>query len=166
MATTVFKEKFGTTGQTFTCSLAPGGVGLANGGARQSTEIDNTSDGFFDALVVLKIKTGAAGVSATGYVNVYAYGTVDNGTTRTENAGASDAAITLTAPPNAKLIGVMNAVANATTYVGGPFAASLGFGGKLPEKWGIIIENKTGAALDTTEGNHAKLWEGIYEQGV
>jgi hypothetical protein len=156
------KEKFGTNGQTLTCTLAS----LANNGARQSTEVDNGTNLFLDALVMLKIKTGASGTATTGYVNVYAFATVDQGTTRTENAGASDAAITLTAPPNAILVGRINCVANATTYIGGPMSVAAAFGGVLPERWGIIVENKTGGALDSTESNHAKLWQGVLGQSV
>jgi hypothetical protein len=40
------------------------------------------------------------------------------------------------------------------------------FGGVLPERWGIIVENKTGGALDSTEGNHAKLWQGVLGQSA
>lgn len=154
------QQKFGTNGQTFTCTMAS----LANSSARQSTEVDNTSNLFQDALVMLKVKSGASGTTSTGTVNIYAYATVDNGTTRTENAGASDAAITLVAPPNARLIGVVNVVANATTYYGGPFSVAAAFNNILPAKWGIIVENKCGGALDSTENNHAKLWQGVYSQ--
>lgn len=156
------KEKFGTNGQTLTCTLAS----LANNGARQSTEVDNGTNLFLDVLVMLKVKTGASGTTSTGYVNVYAYATVDQGTTRTESAGATDAAITLTVPPNAILIGRINCVANATTYIGGPFSVASAFGGVLPERWGIIVENKTGGALDSTEGNHAKLYQGVLGQSA
>lgn len=153
-------QKFGTNGQTFTVTLAS----LASGSARQSTVIDNSSNLYQDALVLLKIKSGASGVSATGVVNVYAFATVDGGTSYSENAGASDAAITLTSPPNVRLIGQMNVVGNATTYYSPLFSVASAFGGILPEKWGIIIQNQTGASLDSTEGNHAKLYEGVYSQ--
>lgn len=156
------KEKFGTNGQPITVTVA----GLANNAARQSSVIDNSTNVFLDALVQLKLKTAAASTSATGYVNVYAFGTVDGGTTYTENAGASDAAITLTSPPNAVLIGRINCVANATTYYSSPMSVAAAFGGTLPEKWGIIVENKTGAALDSTAGNHAVKYQGVLNQSV
>lgn len=152
------KLAFGTNGQTFTCTLAS----LANTSARQSTEIDNSSNLYQDVLIMLKVKTGASGTSTSGTVMIYAYGTVDDGTTRTENAGASDAAITLTSPTNARLVGVISTVANATTYYGGPFSLAAAFGGVVPQKWGIIIENRSGGSLDSTEGNHAKLYQGVY----
>jgi hypothetical protein len=139
---------------------------LANNGAQQSTAVDNTTNLFLDALVMLKVKTGASGTSANGYANVYAFGTVDDGTTQTENAGATDAAITLTVPPNARLVGAIACVANATTYYGGPMSVAAAFGGVLPAKWGLIVENKTGGALDSTEGSHAKLYQGLLMQAA
>ena len=155
------KQKFGTEAQALTCTLAS----LANNSARESTVVDNTSNLFVDALVMAQIKSGASGVSSTGYVNIYAYATVDAATpVYSDGATGSDAAITLTSPPNVRLIGVMNVVANATTYKGGPFSVAAAFGGVLPEKWGIIVENKTAAALDSTEGNHKKLYQGVYAQ--
>lgn len=156
------KAKFGTNGQTFTCTLAS----LSNNSARQSTEVDNSSNLFIDALVMLKVKSAGASTSSTGYVAIYAFASVDGGTTRTEGAGGSDAAITLTVPPNARLLGIVNVVTNSTTYYGGPFSVAAAFGGILPQYWGIIVENKSGASLDSTEGNHAKLWQGVYAQTV
>lgn len=153
-------QKYGTSNQTITITVAS----LANNGARQSTVIDNSSNLFFDALVFVKVKSAAASTSSTGTVNVYAVGTADGGTTYSENAGASDAAITLTAPPNARLIGVVNVVANSTTYYGGPFSVAAAFGGVLPEKWAVTLENKTGATLDATGGSHAVFYQGSLSQ--
>jgi hypothetical protein len=161
------KPLYGTSNQTITCSLAPGGVGLANNGARASTAVDNTTNLFLDVLVQFKIKTGASGTTATGTVNVYAYGTANGGTNYSDGATGTDAAITLTSPPNAGTpIGIINCVANATTYISQPMSVAAAFGGVLPDHWGIIIENKTGGALDTTEGNHGKWYQGQQAQSV
>lgn len=160
------KAKFGTSNQAITVSLAPAGVGLANNGARASTAIDNSTNLFLDALVHVSIKSNAAGTAATGYVNVYAYGTADGGTTYSDGATGSDASITLTSPPNMRLIGICNVVANATTYKCGPFSVAAGFNGTMPDHWGIVIENKSGAALDATEGNHAKFYQGVLAQSL
>lgn len=156
------KSKYGSSGQAITITLAS----LANNGARQSDVVDNTSNLFLDALVFLVIKSGASGTAATGYVNLYAYGSVDNGTNYSDGASGSDAAITPTSPPNLRLIGVVNVVANATTYRAGGFSVAAAFGGVLPQKWGIVVENKTGGTLDSTEGNHAKLYQGVFAQTV
>jgi hypothetical protein len=151
--------KYGTNNQAITCTLAS----LTNTSKRSSAAIDNTSNVFLDALVMVQIKSGASGTTTNGVVNVYAYGTVDGGTTYTEGAG-SDAGITLTSPTNARLLGVINVVANATTYKAGPFSVAAAFGGTLPDHWGIIIDNETGGTLDSTEGNHLKLYQGVYAQ--
>jgi len=152
--------KYGTNGQTITCGFE----GLANNSARQSTAIDNSSNTFVDALVFIKIKTGASGTASTGYANVYAYGTSDGGTTYTDGASGTDGAITLTSPPNMRIIGIINIVANSTTYYGGPFSVAAAFNGVLPQKWGIVIENKCGGTLDATAGNHFAKYQGVEAQ--
>lgn len=141
-------EAFGTSNQAITCTF----TSLGTAGQRQSTVIDNTSNLFLDALVFIKFKTGS-GTNNTGVVNVYAYATVDGGTTYTDGATGSDSGITLTVPPNAKLIGTLNTVADTTTYYGGPFSVAGAFGGTLPAKWGIIIENLSGATSDSSVGS-------------
>jgi hypothetical protein len=154
-------SKYGSGGQAITLSLAS----LANGSARASTVVDNTSNLFLDALVQLKIKSGGSGTGATGYVNVYAYGSADSaGIAYPEGITGSDAAATLTSPTNLRLIGVINIVANATTYVSEPMSVAAAFGGVLPDHWGIVVQNNSGGALDSTEGNHAKVYQGVYAQ--
>lgn len=152
-------EKFGTNGQAITVTVAS----LTNNSARESTVIDNSSNLFQDVIVSVKLKSGGASTTATGYCNIYAYGTADNGTTYPDNVTGSDAAVTLVVPPNLRLIGQINMVANATTYKA-LMTVAAAFGGVLPEKWGVVIENKTGGTLDSTGGNHAILFQGVYSQ--
>jgi hypothetical protein len=159
---TTVKPLYGTSNQAFTLTIAS----LANNGQRASTAIDNTTNLFIDALVQLVIKTNAAGTSATGYVNVYAYATADGGTTYSDGATGTDAGITLTSNPNMVLIDQIACVANATTYKSKVVSIAAAFGGILPDHWGIAIENKTGAALDSTAGNHKAFYQGIQAQVV
>lgn len=156
------KSKYGASAQAIAVTLAS----LASTASRASTAVDNSTNLFLDALVSLNIKTGATGVSATGYVSVYAYGTADGGTNYTEGATGTDAALTLVSSTNLRLIGIINCVANATTYKSGPFPVAQAFGGILPDHWGIVIQNNTGAALDATEGSHLKVYQGILAQTV
>lgn len=153
-------QKFGSNGQSITLTIAS----LGNTSARESTVIDNSSNNYQDVLVLLKIKSAAASTSATGYVAVYAYGTVDSGTTYPDNVTGSDAAVTLVSPPNLRLIGIVNVVANSTTYKSMPMSVAAAFGGAMPEKWGIVILNLTGATLDATGGNHSASYQGVYSQ--
>jgi hypothetical protein len=157
---TVFKNDYDTNGQSITCTI----TSLTNTSKRQSTAIDNTSNLYLDALVSVQVKTASSATSATGVVNVYAYGTVDNGTTYSDGASGTDGSITLTNPPNMRLIGVINAVANSTTYTGGPWSVAAAFGGRLTAKWGIVVDNETGATLDASVG--AAKYQGVWEQGV
>lgn len=137
------KQKFGTaTAATITIAS------LANGSGRCSTAIDNGTTLAINADVRVKVKTNASGTSATGYVGVYLVRSED-GTSYDDGFGGTDAAFT---PVNAQLLGIIAAVANATTYQGVFDTSQLGI--TLPRKWAIALLNQTGAALDSTGGNH------------
>ncbi len=155
------KQKFGSSNQALTITVAS----LTNSSLRQSAVVDNSSNLFFDAIVSVKLKTNSSGTSSIGYCNVYAYATADGGTTYTGGASGSDAAYTADST-NLVLLGIVTMTANSTTYTG-TFNLSRAFGyGGIPEKWGIVIENGTGATLDSTGGNPAILYQGIYAQSV
>lgn len=130
---------------------------LANGSARESTVIDNSTNKYLDAM--LRVKTnGIAG--ATAAMAVYAYGAL-NDTTYTDGATGSDAAFTAASIKNAKLIGVVSMNA-ATAVTAGPMSVASAFGGVLPNKWGLIFRNDSGAALSATAGDHVVEYEGVY----
>lgn len=126
--------------------------------------IDNSSNTFIDALVFLKYRVSGSSPTTPKAVNVWLFGTADGGTTYTENAGASDAAITLTSPPNALWLGSLNCPTASTSYYGGPWSVKSAFGGSMPQLWGIIVENQTGVAADSTGGNFAAFYQGVYNQ--
>lgn len=137
------RQAYETT-DTLTITIAS----LANGSGRASTAIDNTSLLDITADVGIKIKTNAAGTSSTGYVSVYLIRSYD-GTTYDDVFGGTDGAYT---PVNALFLGTIAATANATTYVKTFDLAEYGL--TLPKKFAIGIVNSTGAALDSTAGNH------------
>lgn len=146
---------YGPSAQAITCTL----TSLANAAQRQSAAIDNTTNLFQDALVQATIKTGASGVSTTGYIQLYVYGTANNGTNYTYGATGADAAYTI--PVNASLrpLGRIGVGANATIY-SVPFSVAAAFGGTLPQKWGVIVDNETGAAFDATTAS--LVYQGVY----
>lgn len=156
------KQKLGDQGQAITITLAA----LANAAARESTVVDNRTNLFLDALVQLKVKAPAASTATTGYVNVYAYGTSDDGTTYGDTATGADAALTLTSPTNLRLIGRINVVVDSVTYKSNPMSVAAAFGGVLPAKWGIVIENQTGGTLPSGGSDHAAKYQGVYAQTV
>ncbi len=131
---------------------------LATGAARESNAIDNSTNQYLDALVFVQA-TLATGTPATGaQVNVYAYGSED-GTNYGDNVTGSDAAVTLRSPTNLRLIGVTSTpTAGALNYKGHPMSVAQAFGGVLPRKWGIVIENQSGFAFTACSAS----WTGIY----
>ena len=155
------KPLYGANNQALTITLAS----LATNTARASTVVDNTTNLFEDALIFVKLTSAAAATLATGYANVFVYATVDNGTTYSENATGVDAAITLVSPTNLILIAQVNVVANAITYRAGPFSICRSAGwDRLPAKWGIVIQNQSGATLNATASNHAVTYQGVNGQ--
>jgi hypothetical protein len=155
------KRAFGASGQTFTITLAS----LASASSRESTSIDNSSNKYLDALVMLQVKFANTAIGTDPWVYVYAYGTVDGGTTYPDAVTGSDAAITLNSPTNLRLLGAVSAIQNLTRK-GGPWSVAACLGGVLPERWGIVVRNSSGIALTGTEGDHAKLYQGVYETVV
>lgn len=145
----VISPLYGTSNQSISCTL----ISLANAAQQCSAAISNTSTLYLEAMVSIGVATGNSGTAATGTVNVYAYGTVNGGTNYSDAVPGTNSSVTLTSPPNARLIGVLNAVANGTSYIGGPWSVAAAFGGNLPDHWGIIVENKTGATLGTSTGS-------------
>lgn len=139
-----FKELFATA-QSMTITLDS----LANTSAtagQQSTYIDNTTNLYLDALVQLKIVN--TGTTATGIIEVYAYGSIDGGTTYGDTVTGSNGVITLTNPPILNRIGVIPVPAS-TTYYSNLMSVASAFNNILPPRWGIVVLNKSGAALGT-----------------
>jgi hypothetical protein len=156
------KPLYGTNGQTITCTLAS----LASGSGRESAAIDNRTNLYRDALVFLQLKTAAGSIGTDPFAYIYAAGTVDDGTTWPDTVTGADAAITLNTITQLRLLGAVWLGAASTTYKAGPFSVASVFGGVLPAEWSIVVVNKCGVALDSTEGNHKKLYQGLQDQVV
>lgn len=152
------KLEFGTS-TALTITLAS----LAQAAARESTVVDNTSNKFLDAIVNVNIKLQTGTPGSDKCVYIYAYGSED-GTNYTDNATGSDAAVTMRAPTNLKLIGVISTPdSGGLTYKSGPMSVASAFGGILPRKWGIVVENKSNVTFSATEGDHSKTYTGVYQ---
>ena len=159
------KSLYGSSGQAITCTITNlANATNASGAGRSSVAVDNTSNEYLDALVSVKVKTSASALGNDKAVYVYAYGTSDGGSDYTDGAPGTDTGFTATNPPNVKLIGVINAVASSTTYIGGPWSVAAAFGGVLPDHWGIFVVNFTGQTLDATVGS--AWYQGIQAQIV
>lgn len=149
------KTKYGTDNQAITCTI----TSLATNTMRGSTAIDNTSNLFEDALVQVQVKTASSSTSSTGYVNVYAYAT--SASTYPGGFGGTDGAYSGLAA-NLTPIGRLATTANSTTYTSNPLSVASAFGGVLPDTWGIVVENQSGATLDASVGS--SWYQGVYGQ--
>lgn len=155
------KTRYGGANQAITVTIN----GLANDSKRESTAVDNATDCFLDALVQVKIATNTA-ADSTGdkAVYVYAYGTADGGSTCSGNASGSDAPFG-TDPQqlaNCRLIGVVYAPTQNKIYESDLMSVACAFGGLLPQRWGIIVHNKTGQTLKTSDCSAA--YQGLCSQ--
>ena len=154
------KALYGINNQAITITLN----GLAAGAARCSLAVDNTSNLFLDALVQLKLTTGNA--TEVGNVEIFAYGTANGGSDYGDDVSGTDAAATLTIPPNLKLIGTMtmpNPGAANTVYRSNPMSVAAAFGGRLPDHWGIVVMNNANAL---NSSGCSAWYQGVQEQVV
>lgn len=136
------KALYGTNNQSITITLNS----LSAGAARGSTAVDNTTNLFLDALVQVKITTG--GSTESGNLEIFAYGTADGGSDYGDGVSGTDGAVTLTNPPNLRLIGTLtlpNPGATNTIYRTNPMSVAAAFGGRLPDHWGIVVVNNSSA---------------------
>lgn len=154
------KTAYGTMGQTLTCTLASLASSATAG--RESTAIDNRTNLFLDAFVMVKVKTSASVLANDKAVYIYVAGTVDDGTTWPDAVTGINAAITLVDPTELILLGTIFCPAISTTYNGGPWSVARAFGGSMPAEWSIVVRNYTGQALDASEASHSKLYQGVY----
>jgi len=163
MAVGDIKQGYGAnSNQTITITLAS----LGNGAYRQSTYINNAVDKFLDALVSLVITPAAAGVGATGNIVVYAYASCNAGNATPDyhdNVTGADGAVTPYSPTGLVPIGQFPCNANSgvqATFKSVPFSVARAFGGVLPERWGIVVLNNSGAAL--AAAGQVVSYQGVY----
>lgn len=146
-----------STAQTVTITL----TSLGDDSWRQSASVDNGTNLYVDAHVGGSIQTGTS-PTANNVISVYAYGTYD-GTTFTGGASGSDASYT--ADGEETLFRLLETIqVDATSdqdYVWGPVSVASAYGGVLPETWGIVVHNDSGAALNATGTNNECQFFGI-----
>lgn len=130
---------------------------LADNAARESTAIDNGTNLFLDAIARVSVSVGV--VANEKEVRVYVYGSED-GTVYEDPATGTDAALTLETDPVTRLAKIIPTPTSSKVYEAVFSIASL-FGGVMPRKWGLIVENQSGAAL-AASANSASF-SGIFQ---
>jgi hypothetical protein len=131
---------------------------LANLAGWQSTVIDNTASKFRDALV--RIATNGQ-TSGTGNLDIYVFAALGD-TVYSDGATGTDGAFTAAGRLNAKYLDSVKL--NVATQVFSVLrSVAAAFGGVMPDKWGLIFINNSGAALHATAGQHVVEYEGVYD---
>jgi hypothetical protein len=153
--------KYGTANQPITITIN----GLAHDAKRESTAVDNAANRFLEVLVQVKIATNT-GADSTGdkCVYVYAYGTSDNGAAYSANASGADAAFG-TDPQqlgNCRFLGAIYAPTQNKIYQSDLLSIAGAFGGGVPQRWGLIVHNRTGQTLKN--GDCSACYQGLSNQ--
>ena len=131
--------------------------------SRESTSIVNTTNLYIDAMVYLAIPLQTGTPANDKAIYVYFYESED-GTNYTDNATGTDAALTLRSPTNLRGPFVISTPdSGSLTYKAVIGSVASFFGGVMPRKWGIVVNNFTGLTLNATEGNLIKTYSGILE---
>ena len=138
------KSKYGTA-TSITCTI--NSLASSSTAGRESTAVDNTTNLYLDALVTVKLVYPNLAPANDKAVYIWAYGWDE--TNYTGGCTGSDAAYTRDDPTVLRLIGVVPTPTQNKTYYGGPFSVAAAFGGILPSKWGIVVQNYSGQTLST-----------------
>lgn len=162
MATATVNYSANTSITIGLASLASSATWVAG---RESTEIDNTTNKFVDALVSGKITVGTTPTANT-QIMVYVWGAETSlATTAIDvlDGADSDETLTNTGIRDALRLGAVITVPATTsnvTYPILPFSVAQLFG-SMPKYWGLFVAQNTGAALNSTAGNHALEYIGL-----
>jgi hypothetical protein len=125
---------------------------------RESSQIDNTSNKYIDAIVSGKVSVGTTPTANT-VIAVYVWGADTSlATTAIDVLDGTDSAETLTNVGilNALRLGAAIAVPANTSDVAYevlPFSVASLFGGVMPKFWGLYVAHSTVAALRNTAVN-------------
>ena len=159
MATIVTQTYSANTAITFDISSLATNSTFVQG--RESTQIDNTSTMYVDALVNVKGITGHASTAPTigQYIGLWVWGADTSlATTAIDTLDGTDSAETLShvAVLNSLRLAAAPAVTVATAalvYYIMPFSVAQLFGGIMPKFWGLYLaHNHTGALAAAQSG--------------
>lgn len=164
MATTSVNYSADTT---ITCSVASLASSATFVAGQESTQVDNTTNKYDDAIVSGKVTVGTTPTANT-QINVYVWGSdVSLATRAIDTLDGTDSAETLTntgvlfsALRPLAVIPVISTTSNIG-YDFPPSSVASRFGGVLPKFWGLFVAHNTGVSLNSTGGNHFFEFVGI-----
>ncbi len=125
---------------------------------RESTAVNNTANAV--DVIIGGHFAGPSSGAAAGVIQVFAYGSWDDGTTWTAIITATDGNLTLTATDKEQLRPVRSITTTTTAsdvYKWGPVSLASVFGGTLPERWGLWGVHDAGGALTTSTTKYTEI---------
>jgi hypothetical protein len=129
-----------------TCTLNS----LGSGSARQSVAVDNSTNLYDDVLIGGSFQPGTITASASTVISIFVYALTD-GTNYSAGCSGTDASYTMpTYVGDLILIAQVPMQASNTIEYILPKSVALAFGGTLPLKWGVVVQNSTGATLNAS----------------
>ena len=128
---------------------------------RQSDAVDNSSNLMDDALIGGKFLF-TANPTTSDLIGVYAYGSYDGTTFIGNGVTGSEGTYGNTLFDSQSLDGlrtvqIIPMVFASLSYIFGPVSLVNLFNGIMPIKWGIIVDWKTGAPLDTSVSTNNEI---------
>ncbi len=150
---------------------------LANGSSRESATITNSINLYLDYLVALTFTVSSGSPSTTGpYINIYANGSNDGtlwpivqlSSGAVYATGGGDSSVgALGVPPNLRLIGSFGIQTTTSsgerTFRTEPFSVAQAFGGQIPPKFSLIVENQLGVSFSASTATTATY---LQQQGI
>lgn len=123
------------------------------GAAECAAVTTSTTNNVVDYMLRVKVTAGAITPSASTNVIIYLVGSDDGtnwagGAATAEVFDGTDKAITLSATSNnLKFAGTIQCHTASIAYNSEPISVASIFGGVLPKKWAVVIQNQTGVDL-------------------
>lgn len=133
------------TATAFTITL--NSLGASTSAGRESTVIDNTTNLYLDALVEVLVSFPNSAPGSSKAIYIWAYGSLD-GTNYTGACTGADAGYTRDNPTVLALLGSIPIPTQNKVYRSRPFSVARAFGGQLPRKWGIVVQNDANQTLN------------------
>lgn len=135
--------------------------GLSNNTYQQSDVFDNSTTRYEDGALGGSIQVGTTPVDKST-IEIFLYGTFD-GTNYTSGCSGSNGAYTANGEegllPRAAIIYVDTT--SDQDYVWGPVSVRAAFGGVMPQKFGAVVLNKSGATTHATGTNNIMKFTGL-----
>jgi hypothetical protein len=159
MATTTISYSSNTTITMDLANLASSSTWVAG---RESSQVDNTTNKYVDAIVSGQISVGTTPTANTN-ITVFVWGADTSlATTALDVLDGTDSAETLTNTgirDNLRVGAVLTVYATTSdiAYLVLPFSIAALFGGVMPKFWGLFVAHNTGVNLRNTAVNTNSL---------